>query len=137
MSLVLDSSVALAGIYLDESTDAIKAIFERIVEGGAWVPGLWRLEIANILETGTRRGRHDAAFTDASLEDLGLLPIQVDSETEGRAWGPILQLARKHRLTSYDAAYLELAIRRRLPLATLDKELIQAASKEGVVVLGR
>ncbi len=136
MSLVLDSSVALAGIYLDECTDAIKAIFELIVEGGAWVPGLWRLEIANILETGARRGRHDSAFTDDSLADLGQLPIQVDSETERLAWGPILQLARKHRLTSYDAAYLELAIRRRLPLATLDKELIQAAYKEGVVVLG-
>lgn len=128
--------MTLARVYLDECTDAIQEIFELVIDGGAWVPGLWRLEIANILETGARRGRHDVAFSDASLADLGLLPIQVDGETEGRAWGATLQLARKYRLTSYDAAYLELAIRRRLPLATLDKELIQAAGKEGVVVLG-
>lgn len=136
MSLVLDSSVTLARVYLDECTAAIDEVFERIIEGGAWVPGLWKLEIANILETGSRRGRHDVAFSDSSLADLSLLPIQVDGETEGQAWGATLQLARKHRLTAYDAAYLELAIRRRLPLASLDKELIQAARCEGIVVLG-
>ena len=136
MSLVLDSSAALARIYLDECTDAIEEVFEQIIEGGAWVPGLWKLEIANRLETGARRGRHDVAFCDASLADLRLLPIQVDLETAGRGWGATLQLARKHRLTSYDAAYLELAIRRCLPLATLDKALIQAARSESVVVLG-
>lgn len=87
MSLVLDSSAALARVYLDECTTLIDEVFERIIEGGAWVPGLWKLEIANILETGARRGRHDVAFSDASLADLSLLPIQVDGETEGQAWG--------------------------------------------------
>jgi hypothetical protein len=70
MSLVLDSSATLAWVYTEESTPAIQAIFRRVVESGAWVPGLWKLEVANILETGARRGRHTKAFRDATLRDL-------------------------------------------------------------------
>ena len=67
---MLDSSAALARVYLEECTGAIEHVFELIIEGGAWVPGLWKLEIANILETGARRGRHYVAFSDAGLADL-------------------------------------------------------------------
>ena len=136
MSLVLDSSATLAWIYSDETTDPIRYVFDTVGEDGAWVPGLWKLEVANILEMGVRRGRHDAAFRDATLADLALLSISLDPETDRQAWGATAQLAARHRLTLYDAAYLELAQRRGLPLATLDRELRSAASAEAVVLLG-
>jgi len=136
MSLVLDSSVTLAWIYSDETTTAIREIFDRLGQEGAWVPSLWRLEVANGLEMGVRRGRHNAAFRDASLADLVRYAIQVDSDTDRLAWGAILRLAEHHRLTLYDAAYLELAKRRVLPLATLDGDLRVAAAHEGISLLG-
>jgi len=83
-----------------------------------------------------RRGRHDAAFRDATLADLALLPIHIDPETDRQAWTATLRFAERHRLTLYDAAYLELAQRRDLPLATLDTELRAAASTENVALLG-
>lgn len=136
MSLVLDSSATLAWIYPDETTPAIRDVFDKVIESGAWAPALWRLEIANILEMGARRGRYDAAFRDATLVDLALLPIRLDHETDDHAWGATLQLAIRHKLTLYDAAYLELATRRNLPLATLDTDLRRAANAEHVLVLG-
>ena len=137
MSLVLDSSATLAWVNSDEATEAIGEVFARLNERGAWVPALWRLEVANILEMGVRRGRHDAAFRDATLADLALLPISLDPETDRHAWGATVRLARQHKLTVYDAVYLELAQRRGLPLATLDTELRRAAKTEGVILLGK
>jgi predicted nucleic acid-binding protein len=136
VSLILDSSATLAWIYADEITHAIRQVFDLLRENGAWVPSLWRLEVANILEMGVRRARHDVAFRDATLADLALLPINLDPETDRQAWGATLRLAERHRLTSYDAAYLELAQRLRLPLATLDSDLRAAASDESVPLLG-
>jgi predicted nucleic acid-binding protein len=134
--MVLDSSAALAWIYDDETTAAIAAVFERINEAGAWVPALWRLEVANVLEMGVRRGRHDAAFRDGTLADLALPPIRLDPETDLHAWGATARLTARYRLTLYDAAYLELARRRDVPLATLDQALRAAATAEGVPLLG-
>jgi predicted nucleic acid-binding protein len=136
VSLVLDSSVALAWVYADETTAAIRHLFELLTDEGAWAPGLWRLEVANILEVGVRRGRHDAAFRDHTIADLAILPIQTDPETDRHAWGATARLAARHRLTLYDASYLELSLRRELPLATLDRELRAAAKKEHVQLLG-
>lgn len=136
MSVVLDSSAVLAWVYSEETTPAIQEVLGRVIAGGGWVPALWRLELANILEMGVRRGRTDVAFRDATLADLALLPIQTDAETDRQAWGDTLRLAARHRLTLYDAAYLEVAQRRRLPLATLDAELRKAAEAEGVALLG-
>jgi predicted nucleic acid-binding protein len=136
MNLVLDSSVAMAWIYPDETTEAVRSVFDRIVQSSAWVPALWRLEVANVLEMGVRRGRHSASFRDATLSDLALLPIRIDLETHERAWNSTAKLAERHRLTIYDAAYLELALRRGLPLATLDRELRSAATAETVQLLG-
>jgi predicted nucleic acid-binding protein len=136
VSLVLDSSAILAWFYTDETTPAIRQVFELLAKSGAWVPSLWRLEVANILEMGIRRGRHDAAFRHATLADLSLLPISLDLETDRRAWNATLQLAHLHRLTLYDAAYLELAQRHALPLATLDSDLRAAAIAERVHLLG-
>lgn len=135
MSLVLDSSATLAWVYNDETTEPIRQLFKRIVDSGAWVPGLWRLEVGNILEMGIRRGRHDARFRDATFADLSLLPINVDTETDRHAWSDTAKLASRYQLTVYDATYLELAKRRTLPLASLDSDLRKAAKLERVSLL--
>ena len=137
MSLVLDSSVTLAWIYPDESTLQVEAVFEQVTSAGAWVPGLWRLEVANVLEMAVRRLRVPSSFRDTTLADLALLDIRTDLDTNQHAWGATVQLAKKHRLTLYDAAYLELALRRSLPLATLDEDLRTAGTAEGVELLGQ
>jgi predicted nucleic acid-binding protein len=136
VSLVLDSSTIVAWLYVDETTPAIRRVIDLLAQNGAWVPSLWSLEVANVLEIGVRRGRHDSTFRDAMLADLSLLPISTDLETDKHAWHATLQFAHRHRLTLYDAAYLELAHRRRLPLATLDADLRAAAMAEGVPLLG-
>jgi len=136
MSLVIDSSITLAWVYADETTESVNRVFALMSRTGAWVPGLWRLEVANVLEMGVRRKRHDAQFRDATLADLGQLPIQVDAETDLQAWKDTLMFAVRHQLTLYDAAYLELALRRNLPLATLDADLRLAANAEKVQLLG-
>ncbi|SPF46762.1 conserved hypothetical protein [Candidatus Sulfotelmatobacter kueseliae] len=136
MSIVLDSSITLAWIYSDETTVPVRQVFDVLSEAGAWVPGLWRLEVANVLEMGVRRKRHDSGFRDGTLADLAQLPIQVDTETDQQAWAATLRLAERHQLTLYDAAYLELALRRNLPLATLDEDLRRAARAAKVQLLG-
>lgn len=136
MSLVLDSSVTLAWVYSEETSPAVSRVLQLVSGDGAWVPSLWRLEVANILQMGVRRRRHDAAFRDTTLADLALLPITLDQDTAAHAWGATLRVAERHNLTLYDAAYLELAKRRALPLATLDAELRSAAMDENVPLLG-
>jgi predicted nucleic acid-binding protein len=136
LSLVLDSSVTLAWVYSAETSEEVSAVFARVVESGACVPALWRLEVTNVFEMGVRKGRSDSTFRDAALADLALLPIAVDQETGRQAWAATAKLAARHRLTLYDAAYLELARRRCLPLATLDNELRVAATAEDIALLG-
>ena len=136
MSVVIDSAITLAWVYGDETTEAVQEVFQRVGKTGAWVPGLWRLEVANVLEMGVRRKWHDADFRDATLADLSRLVIQVDTDTDREAWSATLKLAIRHQLTTYDAAYLELALRRDLPLATLDTDLRRAASAEKTRLLG-
>ena len=136
MSLVLDASVTLAWVHRDETTKPVDEVFERLSQGGAWVTGLWRLEVANVLEMGVRCRRYGPDFRNAALSDLTLLPISTDLETDQQAWGATVRLAERYRLTLYDAAYLELALRRGLPLATLDADLRAAASAEKVALLG-
>lgn len=136
MSLVIDSSATLAWIYADETTPAIRDVFDRVADEGAMVPSLWRLEVANSLTMAVRRQRIDMDFRQAVLADLALWDVTVDQHTDARAWNNTLGLADKFRLTLYDAAYLELAQRRDLPLATLDAALRTAAKTAGVQVLG-
>ncbi|MBW4698061.1 MAG: type II toxin-antitoxin system VapC family toxin [Aphanocapsa lilacina HA4352-LM1] len=136
MSLVLDSSVTLAWLFSDEVTPATQNVFDAVLAGRAWVPSLWHLEVANALQMGVRRGRISAQFRDASLIDLALLAIAVDPETDTFAWSATLRLAERYQLTLYDAAYLELAQRLNVPLATLDQELRVAGSALGLVLLG-
>jgi predicted nucleic acid-binding protein len=136
VSLVLDSSATLAWIYSDETSDAIRQLFDAVANTGALVPALWRLEVANSLTVAVRRGRINAEFRRAALDDLALLDITTDAYTDPHAWAETLLLADRFGLTVYDAAYLELAHRRALPLATLDEALGAAASALGLDVLG-
>ncbi len=101
------------------------------------MPALWRLEVANSLTVAVRRNRVDAEFRRAALADLAHLDITPDQQTDRHAWSETLHLADQYRLTLYDAAYLELAYRRRLPLATLDQELRVAAQAVGTNTLGQ
>jgi predicted nucleic acid-binding protein len=129
---VLDGSVTLAWLFHDEKDPYADAIVARLPAVAMLVPRLWRLEIANVLLVGERRKRCSQADTTAWLSFLSGLPIVVDSATEARAWTDTLSLARQHGLTAYDAAYLELALRESLPLATLDAKLEAAATAVGV-----
>ena len=136
MSLVLDASLTLAWFFKDERTPGTDAVLTEVTEKGAVVPALWRLEVANALQMALRRKRIDAAFRDSALTQLSRFSISADPDTDAYAWTVILQLANRFQLTLYDAAYLELAGRRRLPLATLDRELRDASAALGITLLG-
>jgi predicted nucleic acid-binding protein len=136
VTLVIDSSMALTWYFEDERTAASIAVLNQVAEEGAIVPALWRLEVLNGLQVAIRRGRIDIAYRDASLTDLQSLVIAIDSGTNRQAWSASLRLCDRFGLTPYDAAYLELALRRRLPLATLDGELVRAARAENVPLVG-
>ena len=133
---VLDCSATMAWCFEDEATPYADAIQDRLGDVGALVPMIWPLEVANAALMGERRKRRDAARTGQFFALLDGLPIVVDGETSGKAFGEIARLARAHQLSAYDAAYLELAIRRSLPLASLDGRLKTAARAVGAIVLG-
>jgi predicted nucleic acid-binding protein len=137
MSIVLDGSATLAWIYPDETTDAVLAVFDQVIHQGAFVPDLWRIEIANCLTQGMRRSRITAIERSESLSDLASMGIITDNQTGKHIWRETLMLADRHHLTVYDATYLELALRLTLPLATLDDDLRRAAQQEGVPLLGK
>lgn len=132
---VLDCSIAVAWCFEDEASDACDVLLEQVRDEGALVPSLWHLEIANVMIQAERRGRIMTADVSLRLELLGDLPIVTDDETPSRALHEILALARAENLTSYDAAYLELAMRRGLPLATNDKRLRNAGAHTGVKII--
>ncbi|HXX21819.1 MAG TPA: type II toxin-antitoxin system VapC family toxin [Terriglobia bacterium] len=130
---VLDGSLALAWYFKDEADPYADAVAARFPAVRALVPLIWPWEVANALLTGERRQRCTEAQATKWLTYLRSLPIAVDDETNDRAWSEVLGLGRTHRLSAYDAAYLELALRRGLPLATLDDRLKSAASAVGVL----
>lgn len=132
MSVVLDGSVALAWCFEDEATAEIDALFERIAGHGAYVPSIWRLEVANGLQTAVRRRRIDGAYRDLALSRLMAQRVTVDDETDRHAWSATVRLAELHALSVYDASYLELALRLTAPLATVDKALAAAAERVGL-----
>ncbi len=136
MTLVLDASITLSWYFEDERTPVADGLMDRVVEQGACVPTLWRIEVANGLQACISRKRFESAVRDKALTQLTRMPITVDSDTETYAWSTTLHLAERFRLTLYDAAYLELAQRRHFPLATLDQPLRTAASALGVDLLG-
>lgn len=136
-AFVLDCSIAIAWLFEDEAAAETDALLDRLKDSEAFVPALWRLELGNVLARAERHKRIAAAQIAAGLALLDRLPIITDAETETRAFREILTLARTEHLTTYDAAYLELAMRHGVELATRDKELIRAAGRVQVDTLPR
>lgn len=132
-SLVIDASFAIALVLPDEAKPA-GAMVALLENDGAVVPALWPLEVGNTLVVAERRRRIAAAALDRIANHLAALPIAIDDRPAMQSWIACIALAKRHRLTVYDAAYLELASRLRLPLATLDADLRKAAKAEGVAV---
>ena len=128
MPFVLDASVAGPWILADEQSEAAARIAHRLLSEDALVPALWWYEVRNLLVVCERRGRLERSESDLFLSRLADYPIKVDAEVD---WDATMRLARKHQLSVYDASYLELAIRSRVQLATLDVALQRAAGKEG------
>ena len=132
---VLDASVTVAWCFGDEATTGTRSLLHRVAVERAVAPSIWTLEIANILAMAERRGRIDVAGITEFLGLLEALDIRIDDAPAWRGLGEILDLARRERLSSYDAAYLDLAMREALPLATRDTALADAAARVGVAVL--
>ncbi|MDX2236042.1 MAG: type II toxin-antitoxin system VapC family toxin [Hyphomonadaceae bacterium] len=132
-AFVLDCSIAAAWCLEDEASAATDALMDRARDHGALAPMLWRWEIANALVMARRRQRVADAATQFAL--LSALPIHIDDESPARAWDATVALAASHRLSVYDAAYLEIAARTGLELATLDQALRDAAATAGVRVI--
>jgi predicted nucleic acid-binding protein len=124
--LVLDASTVLAWAFADEAGNP-DAVIDYVEANGAQVPAHWILEVTNTLLVGERRSRLKSGQKHQFLSELASLPIRVDLETPIRGWDAIPALAERYRLTSYDAAYVELALRLDAPLATLDQDLARAA----------
>jgi len=135
-AFVVDCSVAMAWLFSDEATPKTAALLNRLATETALVPAWWFIEITNVLAMAERKGRITPAQSDAFVADLGKLGIERDDEAPDRAFTYLLTLCRRHRLTSYDAIYLDLAVRHNLPLATLDEDLRKSAKKLGVRLLG-
>lgn len=132
---VIDCSVAMAWLFQDEATPRTAGLLKRLATEAAMVPAWWFIEITNVLAMAERKGRISATQSDAFVRDISALPIERDHEAPDRAFNQILGLCRTHRLTSYDAIYLDLALRSGLPLATLDEDLRRTAKKLGVPLL--
>jgi predicted nucleic acid-binding protein len=133
---VLDASVTLAWCFPDERTSYAEAALDLLANGAeAMAPTIWPFEVANALLVGEKRKRMTVAQVTSILERIADLSISVDGIRMDRAFRQILPLARQSELTEYDAAYLELALRLSLPLATLDSQLQRAAKGVGVPLL--
>lgn len=135
-AFVVDCSIAMAWLFNDEATPKTAALLNRLTTETALVPAWWFIEVTNVLAMAERKGRITPAQSDAFVADIDKLGIERDDEAPNRAFAHILALCRTHRLTSYDAIYLDLAVRCNLPLATLDVDLRKTAKKLGVRLLG-
>lgn len=132
-TFILDGSVTIAWFMPDEAENSL---LRRTATEGAWAPMIWPIEVGNALSHAVKRRRIDLAARDRALDRLGALPIRIDRSTLVHAWRTTLELADRFELTLYDACYLELAQRRELPLATLDKDLRKAARALDIPLLG-
>ena len=137
MAWVFDASIAAAWCFDSEKTPATEALLDRLGSESAAVPNLFHLEIANVLTQALRQKapRLTPEKRRQFLELLGAAPIHVDDQTARQAWDATLALADRHKLSTYDAAYLELALRLHAELATLDVALRKAAGVDGVCVI--
>lgn len=133
---VVDASITLSWCFEDESSPSADAVLARLERGRAVAPSVWTLEVSNAIRSAQRRGRLAEAETPALVSLLLALPIDVDDTLSlDDATGRVLQLARSFDLSTYDAAYLDLALRRGLAIASVDERLVAAAKAAGVTVL--
>jgi predicted nucleic acid-binding protein len=135
VTFVLDASLTLTWVFGDEATAETDRLAERVRDHGAVAPSIWPLEVLNVLVGAERRGRMSEADLRDAVTALRALPVEVEASPGGRVWNDVVMLARQEKLTIYDASYLELALRRGLPLATLDKDLRAAAVRQEGTVL--
>ena len=135
MPFVVDASVALAWHFEDEASEYADRVLERLREDRAAAPSIWSLEVANALLVAERRGRLSPAKVARAVELLLELPISIHDVAAELVLGAVLDLARAHGLSAYDAVYLELAMREGLPLATQDEALRAATQRVGVPLL--
>ena len=133
---VVDASVTLAWCFADETSDLADRVLDHLEHDEALAPAIWPLEVANGLRTAERRGRLDLADLSHVRGLLISLPVQVEGVALDAALGEVTEIARRLELTAYDAAYLELAARRGLALATVDARLRRACELAGVVLVG-
>lgn len=131
MAFVADASIALAWYFCDEHSATANRVRERLIDEEVCVPAHWPLEVVNALLAALRRKRIDERELRQLIDDFRRLPDLIDEQTHASAWSKTAELALEYGLTSYDAAYLELALRLNLPLATLDKALADAAQSAG------
>jgi prevent-host-death family protein len=136
LMFVVDASVALAWCPADESSELAGRALDRLEQDEALAPAIWPLEVANGLRTAERRGRLDLADMAHVRELLVSLPIEVASVPLDVALGEVTELARQLDLTAYDAAYLALAARHGVALATVDARLRRACERAGVELVG-
>ncbi|HSX20498.1 MAG TPA: type II toxin-antitoxin system VapC family toxin [Gammaproteobacteria bacterium] len=132
---VLDCSVAAAWCFEDEFTSHAQDIFNLLNTMKAVVPNIWPLEISNVLCMAERHGRISADKCNSFLDIISSLAIELDMGHTSIFNNKIINLTRHHMITAYDAAYLELALRYNVPLASFDKKLCAVAKKEGIKVL--
>ncbi|MDY6832520.1 MAG: type II toxin-antitoxin system VapC family toxin [Thermodesulfobacteriota bacterium] len=132
---VVDTSVVMAWCFQDESSPYADSILDRLISGVGFAPSIWPLEVGNVLLVAERKGRISEADSTRFLMLLSELPIVVEQESPERMIKEIFALARKHDLSSYDASYLDLAMRKGLALATADKSLLAAARRCKVPIL--
>jgi predicted nucleic acid-binding protein len=131
--LVLDASVVLSWCFEDESTTESERALSELSDGTQGLcPSIWSLEIANALLVAERRKRITQAYATQFLSSLSRMNIEIRSSDSSKAWTAVLNLAREHQLSTYDASYLELAMSAGAPLATLDKRLREAAHTVGL-----
>ncbi|WP_284947651.1 type II toxin-antitoxin system VapC family toxin [Acidisoma cladoniae] len=133
---MLDTSYTSALVLDEGDVPDVAEVTEQIATEGAHVPALWRFEVANVLLMAVRRKRIAPTLPALIVADLEALPISIDNAATSRAWTTTYTLAERHGLTLYDGAYLELAIRLELPIASRDGDLILAARREKIRVLG-
>ena len=130
--LVLDNSIVLSWGLADEDDALANRAMKLTIDHGAVVPGIWWYELRNALVVNERRGRIDTKGVRATLADLGEMRIALDTDHDDRV---VLDLARRHGLSVYDAAYLEVVLRHRLPIASLDLRLRQAAATSRIALI--
>lgn len=134
MAYVLDCSVTMAWFFRDEASEETDRLRGLLMDSRAFAPSLWPVEVGNAFLVATRRGRIRVEEWPQIRGYLSALPIEIDPVSVSRTWGDSLEIARTHQLSVYDAMYLELAVRLRMPLATMDHTLSQAARASGVDV---